>query len=750
MQILEARTVRNPNGPTYVTGAVATSTHVIEAFRHRHDQRNQNLVLAGESLTHSDIDVSWLPAASETYAISSDPRDYVLVDIPIVTVDIPNRNLQAFPYEEVSYFDPLYGRMVYQSFMSKPCHQDHDNKDPLKAKGVIFDSALQYIPSYGVWKIRILSGWDRTKDSYLVNQILRKQRTGYSMGALVENFVPFPALTRVATEHGWLPIESIQDGCRVMTVHGLQRSGGAVFNGYMPTVTVTTEMGIEMAPAPNHPVLVLKPDLTTAWREAGDLAVGDCIAISAKPGAFPERLTFDYVPATDEVDERGMSVCAVCNRSFGNIGRHVRATHRISVEQYMQRYGRRILNPTSTRTDITYPSEMTDELAALLGYFVAEGSWGETDILSGFANTKPSLTAHFSVCLEKTFGIEHQKTVGMPLQTGSCFYFGFSARMRHLGIRDFYSYLGLGHGYSRDKHVPWSIMQAPRSAVVSFLRAFWEGDGSARVIPDAVSFHTTSKQLAQDVQLLLLALAIPSQRAVKTDSRYPDNRYYDVVVYGKHVDTFVREIGATSPERCQDLERLQERRRRNVTQYGEEIPYGLSALNELYKRCHNGEPGHPYYTTASGETKRLSLHRLDLKDNSQLAYGHFDKWDDLLPNIRELDPRLAERIAGLLDSRVAWSRVTGKEIGHLVQPCYCIKDVEGGHNFLAEGYVVHNCSVCGAIDTNMRKCGCMRKGKGAVMDGKLVYQQCVGANFIENSSVDDPADITADTDYILE
>lgn len=189
IDLLRARARRNPNGPTFVTGAVARSKHVIEAFRYRHDRREKNLVLAGESLLRSDIDVSWLPAASETYAISGDPRDYVLVDIPIVTVDIPNRNLQAFPYEEVSYFDPLQGSMVYQSFNGRPTHIDHDNKDPLKAKGIMFDSALQYVPAYNVWKIRILAGWDRTKDPYLVRQIMSKKRTGYSMGALVSSFV---------------------------------------------------------------------------------------------------------------------------------------------------------------------------------------------------------------------------------------------------------------------------------------------------------------------------------------------------------------------------------------------------------------------------------------------------------------------------------------------------------------------------------------------------------------------------------
>jgi hypothetical protein len=184
----QVRVNRNPN-PTFVTGRTAKADRIIEAFRHRHDYRQKSLIIAGESLVHSNIDVSWLEAAAETYRISADPRDYVLTDIPIVTVDFPNRNLQAFPYEEVSYFDPLYGKMVYATFNAKPDFMDHDNKDPLKAKGVIFDSALQYVPAFNVWKIRILAGWDRTKDPWLVNQIIQKKRTGYSMGSLVSDFI---------------------------------------------------------------------------------------------------------------------------------------------------------------------------------------------------------------------------------------------------------------------------------------------------------------------------------------------------------------------------------------------------------------------------------------------------------------------------------------------------------------------------------------------------------------------------------
>jgi hypothetical protein len=177
------------SNPSLVVGRSVTSERIVEAFRHDVDKKRNKLVIAGTQLDNSVIDISWLPAAAETYKISSDPKDYILVDVPSVTVDIPNRNLQAFPYEEVSYFDPLYGQCVYQTFSHKPMHMDHDNKDPKKAKGVIFDSSLKFVPAYNIWKISTLVGQDRTKDTNLAKDVLSKKRNQWSMGALVENFI---------------------------------------------------------------------------------------------------------------------------------------------------------------------------------------------------------------------------------------------------------------------------------------------------------------------------------------------------------------------------------------------------------------------------------------------------------------------------------------------------------------------------------------------------------------------------------
>ena len=148
----------------------------------------EKYVLSSANMPTQEIDMDIVAAASESYCISPNPEDYIVIPLPIVTVDIPNRNLQGFPTEEVTFFDPAYGQMVYQTFKGKYLCYEHQNSDPTKAKGIIVDASLKYVPKYDVWKIHIVTLWDRTKDVKLVQDILSGKRTGYSMGASVSAF----------------------------------------------------------------------------------------------------------------------------------------------------------------------------------------------------------------------------------------------------------------------------------------------------------------------------------------------------------------------------------------------------------------------------------------------------------------------------------------------------------------------------------------------------------------------------------
>lgn len=159
--------------------------------------KNNSFVLAGAESPETDrksfleIDYSWLPLCSDAYNISGNIEDYTFVSVPIISCDVPNRNLQSFPFLEVSSWDINQGKPVYKTFVGKPTYTNHKNNTiPHLAKGVHFDSYLQSVPKYGLYKIIVLLGFDGKKDPGLAAAIRQKKGVeGYSMGAMVETFL---------------------------------------------------------------------------------------------------------------------------------------------------------------------------------------------------------------------------------------------------------------------------------------------------------------------------------------------------------------------------------------------------------------------------------------------------------------------------------------------------------------------------------------------------------------------------------
>lgn len=157
----------------------STSSKPIELFK----QDKDSLVLA-----KAPIDISWLKSAAKVYDVSDDIRDYVLVPNPIVTSDIPNSNSQAMLLIDLLEFDVERRRPRYKTFTGTPTYVEHHNKILTDAKGVNFDSSITAVPKYGVAKVTVLSGFDRTKDPELVREILRSKTNHFSMGALAPYF----------------------------------------------------------------------------------------------------------------------------------------------------------------------------------------------------------------------------------------------------------------------------------------------------------------------------------------------------------------------------------------------------------------------------------------------------------------------------------------------------------------------------------------------------------------------------------
>ena len=75
------------------------------------------------------------------------------------------------------------------------------------------------------------------------------------------------------------PLGQVRVGDRVITHRGRPRTVTAVHEqGVLPVVTITTRAGRTLKAAPDHPVLT-----TRGWVNAGDLRVGDVLAVAAQP-----------------------------------------------------------------------------------------------------------------------------------------------------------------------------------------------------------------------------------------------------------------------------------------------------------------------------------------------------------------------------------------------------------------------------------------------------------------------------------
>jgi hypothetical protein len=81
-----------------------------------------------------------LSKVADIYNISSDPQNYIYEAVRAVTAGVPNENGDAFSRDELLRFNHKLGCAVYQTFILKPHHVNHQASDPTKARGVILDA----------------------------------------------------------------------------------------------------------------------------------------------------------------------------------------------------------------------------------------------------------------------------------------------------------------------------------------------------------------------------------------------------------------------------------------------------------------------------------------------------------------------------------------------------------------------------------------------------------------------------------
>ncbi len=397
--------------------------------------------------------------------------------------------------------------------------------------------------------------------------------------------------------------------------------------GERETFRTTTTLGYEVVSTAQHRFLTLDGMLRPRWRTVDDLRVGDVVAIDA----------------TAE-DDRHWDV------EFEDV---------------------QDLNTTQATKEIyRHPTKLTPGLARVLGYLVSEGSCSQYNNVR-FGVQDETLLDQFTADFEEAFGAPPED-LGYGVQDPAQFAYDperHNTDVRYLqgrgvALRRFLASIGLGYEKSRDKEIPWCVLQAPLSLAAEFLKTYFDGDGC--FTPSQIFFCSFSPRLRQQVQALLLRFGVVSRNADKVVTvRQPSlDRYVERV-------GFLHKGGDVEPCDVSIREALPEpigRTLRNITQ--------LFGLRRGWR---------------DGRRYTMGWQRRDLK---YTAWRHLESWwGRHRETAEQLDPEVAARIAWLLDNRFSWQEVTAIEPAGrraVMDPSLAGGPGTLDHAFTAGGFVTHN------------------------------------------------------------
>lgn len=310
--------------------------------------------------------------------------------------------------------------------------------------------------------------------------------------------------TLVATERGWIPIEGVKKGDRVVTHTGaLKKVESVHFMGHKIAKAIETKTGHRIVCGYNHRFLTVGDE----WVRAEDLEIGQKIKTVSCAAINPKKLYRTHFNFWDKG-----------NNNFSS--------------------------------DALPYIEINYHWAKLLGYllFLGDGhihpyyagivcSPKYEDVKEDFMATAEALGLPCNAVLK------HRKGAKNPLWTINVGSTIFSRFCKHLGFRG-----------RRGKvfRVPDSIYESPKEVSKGFLQGLFETDDT---VDGLVSLCTKDKDLAYDVVLLLASFGIKAYVYIKPSKKYKRD-YYQVQMGKLGAQLFEKEIGFISRGKRERLKKL--------------------------------------------------------------------------------------------------------------------------------------------------------------------------------------------------
>jgi DNA gyrase subunit A len=462
--------------------------------------------------------------------------------------------------------------------------------------------------------------------------------------------------TLILTKRGLVPIQSIERKDVVYTQKGLKRVTELYEMPPKELLKIKLSNGIYNTVTPSQKLKVLNRNFGFEWKEANKIKTNDYIVLKT-----------DYPKISQNV--------------------RLKKIH--------------LLNPGFLNENIAY----------LLGMFMSEG-WitknpGKNNTYRiGFSCNSREMIEKIADVLMQEFdyvpGIKERGYMIRNSKGEAIISYQYTIRISKNYICNFlienFELAGLK---AQDKRIPQQIFISPEAVIYAFVSGLIDGDGSVHKTRSAIQYASISEKLIGQLQILLQQLGIFSAR-YKSDKRgkscFVGNRKilntsvcYSLGFEGINAKILSSKITLYEYAKNAKCLQIQEKRLKKST--FDIIPYGgENIFGELSKK----HIGSGWYTSESGEKFRSGVkyktgckirYSKNLKEKP-LRKSQIIEWG-IKEKLEKIKSPLYDFIDHVIKNNVYFMKVSSIT-PEAPQATYDIQ-VEGEHEFIANGMVSHNC-----------------------------------------------------------
>ncbi len=454
--------------------------------------------------------------------------------------------------------------------------------------------------------------------------------------------------TLVLTERGLLPIQNVERGERVYTQKGLQKVSELYVMPKQRLLRITLENGIENIVTTGQMFKILTPSWDFVWKEAKDLKEEDYIIIKSNYPSINKEIL-----AGDKKVTKGIAYLLGHLLSDGWVGMDKRGYHRLFFYSTSLAIIERVVSILQTEFDYTPSLENKD-----YEYITDTGQ----------------------ILLKKAYQV----------------------RINKKELNDFFiSHFQLLGIHAETKKIPSQILASPKEVIFSFVSGLIDGDGSIHKERTMVHYGTVSKELAQ--QLLVLLQHFDIYGRIYSSSEMKRRGF----VAGRQIEQrkkfFSLEFSGDSAQKlAQELSLAEERKKERVAELlshdlgksaYEILPFGSKRIFEELSKYHRGGG---WYSDISGNKFRAGIkHPCGMKirysddlHNKPLRISQIIEWG-IYEKLKRIGSDLHSFLEKVIHDKLSFVRV--KNIAESPEDVTYDIQVENDHEFVANGMLAHNC-----------------------------------------------------------